>query len=187
MPRLARNRDDSDPRHMKGEPREREASPRYMETPPRSMDIDPRHMSSFVNRTDPRLIPSGSRSPQAQILASPRVQILASQLLRGDYGMRMESGHSTVRGALYAPDRTYRSTLMVHNENGAGNSATASSQNSGHPFASGANYRWWIPGDGIRRDVLQADIQRYLGPEALVRPGEGRDENRVCSGYRLLS
>jgi hypothetical protein len=27
--------------------------------------------------------------------------------------------------------------------------------------------------------VIQADIQRYLGPEALVRPGEGRDENRV--------
>jgi hypothetical protein len=42
------------------------------------------------------------------------------------------------------------------------------------------NYRWWIPAEGIRRDVIQADIQRYLGPEAVVRPGEGRDENRVC-------
>jgi hypothetical protein len=27
--------------------------------------------------------------------------------------------------------------------------------------------------------VIQADIQRYLGPEALVRPGEGRDEHAV--------
>jgi hypothetical protein len=32
--------------------------------------------------------------------------------------------------------------------------------------------------------VIQADIQRYLGPDALVRPGEGRDENAVsCVCY----
>lgn len=41
------------------------------------------------------------------------------------------------------------------------------------------NFRWWIPATGIRRDVIQADIQRYLGPEAVVRPGEGRDSDRV--------
>jgi hypothetical protein len=43
------------------------------------------------------------------------------------------------------------------------------------------NYRWWIPEDGIRRDVIQADIQRYLGPDALVKPGQGTGENEVCT------
>jgi hypothetical protein len=32
-------------------------------------------------------------------------------------------------------------------------------------------YRWWIPAAGIRSDVIQADIQRYLGPGAPVKPG----------------
>jgi hypothetical protein len=31
--------------------------------------------------------------------------------------------------------------------------------------------------------VIQADIQRYLGPEAVVRPGEGRDADRVCIAF----
>lgn len=52
--------------------------------------------------------------------------------------------------------------------------------NRNYPPSSGPNFRWWIPADGIRRDVIQADIQRYLGPEAVVRPGEGRDADRVC-------
>lgn len=47
------------------------------------------------------------------------------------------------------------------------------------------NFRWWIPAEGIRRDVIQADIQRYLGPEALVRTGEGRDADRVCTAFAL--
>lgn len=43
------------------------------------------------------------------------------------------------------------------------------------------NFKWWIPADGIRRDVIQADIERYLGPESVVRPGEGRDADRVIA------
>lgn len=43
----------------------------------------------------------------------------------------------------------------------------------------GPNWRWWIPADGISREVIQADIQRYLGPEAVVRPGGGTGENAV--------
>lgn len=30
----------------------------------------------------------------------------------------------------------------------------------------GPSYNWWIHAQGINRDVMQADIQRYLGPEA---------------------
>ena len=32
--------------------------------------------------------------------------------------------------------------------------------------------RWFQPKDGISREVIQADIQRYLGRDATVRPGE---------------
>jgi hypothetical protein len=41
------------------------------------------------------------------------------------------------------------------------------------------NTRWWIPAEGIRRDVIQADIRHYLGPEVTVRPGEGEGADRV--------
>jgi len=33
--------------------------------------------------------------------------------------------------------------------------------------------QWFQPGEGIAREVITADIQRNLGPDALVRPGEG--------------
>ena len=39
--------------------------------------------------------------------------------------------------------------------------------------------QWFVPGDGIAREVITADIQRYLGPDALVRPGPGTGENEV--------
>jgi len=48
----------------------------------------------------------------------------------------------------------------------------------------GPNYRQWIPADGIREDVIQADIQRYLGPDALVKPGLETGENAVCRSAR---
>ncbi|KAF2397983.1 hypothetical protein EJ06DRAFT_118365 [Trichodelitschia bisporula] len=41
--------------------------------------------------------------------------------------------------------------------------------------SAGPNYRWWIPAEGIHRQVIQADIQRYLGPEACMRPGTNND------------
>ncbi|ORX98017.1 hypothetical protein BCR34DRAFT_628472 [Clohesyomyces aquaticus] len=31
--------------------------------------------------------------------------------------------------------------------------------------------QWFVPGDGIAREVITADIQRYLGPDALGRNG----------------
>lgn len=36
---------------------------------------------------------------------------------------------------------------------------------------SGRQNEYFIPGDGISREVIQADICRYLGNDALVRPG----------------
>lgn len=44
--------------------------------------------------------------------------------------------------------------------------------------------QWFIPGEGIDRHVISADIQRYLGNDATVRPGLGTGENQV-SHYRI--
>ncbi|KAF2418490.1 hypothetical protein EJ08DRAFT_703077 [Tothia fuscella] len=51
------------------------------------------------------------------------------------------------------------------------------------------NYRWWISATGVRRDVIQADIQRYLGPEALVKPGsnEQGEAGYWIAAYRTLT
>jgi hypothetical protein len=39
--------------------------------------------------------------------------------------------------------------------------------------------QWFIPGDGIDRHVISADIQRYLGNDATVRPGVGNGDHEV--------
>lgn len=31
---------------------------------------------------------------------------------------------------------------------------------------------WFVPKDGISREVISADIQRFLGNDATVRPGK---------------
>lgn len=41
--------------------------------------------------------------------------------------------------------------------------------------------QWFVPGDGIDRHVISADIQRYLGNDATVRPGLGTGENQVSA------
>ncbi|KAF2122220.1 hypothetical protein BDV96DRAFT_663216 [Lophiotrema nucula] len=45
----------------------------------------------------------------------------------------------------------------------------------------------FLPGEGIAREVITADIQRYLGPDALVRPGIGIDEHRDRAGYWITA
>lgn len=47
--------------------------------------------------------------------------------------------------------------------------------------------QWFVPGDGIAREVITADIQRYLGPDALVRPGPGNGEFEGRSGYWITA
>ncbi|KAJ9659106.1 hypothetical protein H2201_007508 [Coniosporium apollinis] len=47
---------------------------------------------------------------------------------------------------------------------------------------------WFQPGEGIAREVITADIQRYLGPDALVRPGnEGGVDGYWITAYRTLT
>ena len=47
--------------------------------------------------------------------------------------------------------------------------------------------QWFLPGEGIAREVITADIQRYLGPDALVRPGFGPGEWSDTKGYRITA
>ncbi|ORY02277.1 hypothetical protein BCR34DRAFT_591966 [Clohesyomyces aquaticus] len=43
---------------------------------------------------------------------------------------------------------------------------------------------YFIPGDGIAREVIFRDLGRYLGPDATARPGVGDSGNYVgVSGY----
>lgn len=54
--------------------------------------------------------------------------------------------------------------------------------------SSGRTNQYFIPGEGIIREVIQADICRYLGNDALVRPGayQGR-EGFFITAYRNLT
>ncbi|KAF9640871.1 hypothetical protein BFW01_g12677 [Lasiodiplodia theobromae] len=47
--------------------------------------------------------------------------------------------------------------------------------------------QWFQPGDGIAREVITADIQRYLGPDALVKPGIGTGEYEGVEGYWITA
>jgi hypothetical protein len=40
--------------------------------------------------------------------------------------------------------------------------------------------KYFLPGDGIRREVITADICRYLGNDALVKPGQFEVGFTVC-------
>jgi hypothetical protein len=65
-----------------------------------------------------------------------------------------------------------------------GNSDSMTSRQESNGAATG---NWWIPAEGISREVIQLDIQRYLGTGAWYKPGKGIGENevsrnRVCEG-----
>ncbi|OAA63344.1 transcription factor [Niveomyces insectorum RCEF 264] len=47
---------------------------------------------------------------------------------------------------------------------------------------------YFVPRDGIDREVITADICRYLGNDALVRPGTHPDDNgRIIQGYFITA
>jgi hypothetical protein len=47
--------------------------------------------------------------------------------------------------------------------------------------------QWFTPGDGIAPAIITADIQRYLGPGAIVRPGRHqRQYGYWVTAYRQL-
>ena len=51
-----------------------------------------------------------------------------------------------------------------------------------------AHHQWFIPAEGIDRDVISANIQKYLGPDATVRPGTNEGVRVYCiRAYRTLT
>ncbi|KAL1311595.1 hypothetical protein AAFC00_001709 [Neodothiora populina] len=42
---------------------------------------------------------------------------------------------------------------------------------------------WFVAKDGISREVISADIQRYLGNDATVRPGKDNENGQEIDGY----
>jgi len=47
--------------------------------------------------------------------------------------------------------------------------------------------QWFVLADGIAREVITADITRYLGNDALVRPGMGTGEYEGRRGYWIMA
>jgi hypothetical protein len=48
---------------------------------------------------------------------------------------------------------------------------------------------YFVPRDGIDREVISADICRYLGNDALVRPGQYEDPEtrQIVQGYYITA
>ncbi|KAJ9155364.1 hypothetical protein NKR23_g1554 [Pleurostoma richardsiae] len=55
------------------------------------------------------------------------------------------------------------------------------------PAAQNRQNEYFVPRDGIDREVITADICRYLGNDALVRPGTYEDKGRVIQGYYITA
>lgn len=51
------------------------------------------------------------------------------------------------------------------------------------PMSAKSPNSFWIPQSGLREDIIQADIQFYLGGDALVKAGDCYDTNEVKSAY----
>lgn len=49
------------------------------------------------------------------------------------------------------------------------------------------NNEYFLPRDGIDREVITADICRYLGNDALVRPGHLERDGRAVQGYYITA
>jgi WW domain len=50
----------------------------------------------------------------------------------------------------------------------------------------GPVYRWWVPAEGISRQVITTDIHIYLGSDALVKPGPGVERDKVQLSLRNI-
>lgn len=59
------------------------------------------------------------------------------------------------------PPPAHRATMSSRRDHGSGTPSNASARQN----------EYFIPRDGIDREVITADICRYLGNDALVRPG----------------
>lgn len=71
----------------------------------------------------------------------------------------------------------------TYGSGGGGGGGNRDRRDRERPDRGGTRYNeYFLPGEGISREVIQADICRYLGNDALVRPGtyEVRHSRRPC-------
>jgi hypothetical protein len=47
--------------------------------------------------------------------------------------------------------------------------------------------QWFVLGEGIAREVITPDLQRYLGPDAQIRAGVGSGEHEGRPGYWITA
>ncbi|KAH6656523.1 hypothetical protein BKA67DRAFT_158552 [Truncatella angustata] len=68
-------------------------------------------------------------------------------------------------------------------------SARPARSNQPPPSASNRQNEYFVPRDGIDREVITADVCRYLGNDALVRPGvyESPQTGQVVQGYYITA
>ncbi|KAK4038687.1 hypothetical protein C8A01DRAFT_17276 [Parachaetomium inaequale] len=70
----------------------------------------------------------------------------------------------------------------------AGRPSNRASQTQAIPPASARQNEYFVPRDGIDREVITSDICRYLGNDALVRPGTYESpDGRVTQGYYITA
>ncbi|KAL2136824.1 hypothetical protein VTI74DRAFT_1038 [Chaetomium olivicolor] len=70
----------------------------------------------------------------------------------------------------------------------AGRPSNRSSQTQAMPPAAPRQNEYFVPRDGIDREVITSDICRYLGNDALVRPGTYESpDGRVTQGYFITA
>ncbi|KAJ4298448.1 hypothetical protein N0V88_003478 [Collariella sp. IMI 366227] len=70
----------------------------------------------------------------------------------------------------------------------AGRPGNRSSQTQAMPPAAPRQNEYFVPRDGIDREVITSDICRYLGNDALVRPGTYESpDGRVTQGYFITA
>jgi hypothetical protein len=47
------------------------------------------------------------------------------------------------------------------------------------PIPRTADWKWWIPPDGIDNEAIETDLERYLGPGAACKAGRGDGRNEA--------
>lgn len=95
-------------------------------------------------------------------------------MLKVGPGLELKTEESKIQIFLTAPDREIAAFKRVFSLDAFIEQATAKKGDSGRwkRTENATTNEYFVPKDGIDREVITADICRYLGYDALVRPGK---------------
>ncbi|ERF70067.1 hypothetical protein EPUS_00254 [Endocarpon pusillum Z07020] len=149
--------------------------------------IDPRADPRVDPRADPRLLSRGD--PRADLRGDPRVDARVDfrpdpREIRDSRDIRDPRGESIIdtrdpRYALSRENRDLRDPRDVYGRD----------EMDIDPPPSGRLTTYFLPGEGISREVIQADICRYLGADATCLPARNREgaSGYMIRAYRMLT